>query len=269
MLWSKNGHFISWLVMPLFVFKWTAILTKVPFQPNKLIGNHQLTITPAPLTECHMKPSTSHYFRVPAMLIVLSIIPILAGIVRVHGVVAGELTIENARFFMSPIPIIFHIVTASIFCILGAFQFPQYYRQRWPNWHRLSGRVVITFGLVSALSGLWMTLFYQIPSSLQGNSLYYFRIFVGCAMAVSIVLALISIMKRDISSHRAWMIRAYALGQGAGTQVLVFIPFMIVMGDVTGFLRDMLMISAWVINSIIAEFIIWRSIISKQNYVIS
>ncbi|MDO9176748.1 MAG: DUF2306 domain-containing protein [Agitococcus sp.] len=216
-----------------------------------------------------MKSSSSHYFRVPAILIALSIIPILAGMVRVHGVVAGELTTENARFFMSPIPIIFHIITASFFCILGAFQFPQYYRHRWPNWHRLSGRALIICGLASALSGLWMTLFYPIPSPLQGNSLYYVRILVGCAMSASIVLALISIMKRDVSAHRAWVIRAYALGQGAGTQVLVFIPFMIAMGEVTGFLRDMLMISAWVINSMIAELIIWRSIISKQHYVIS
>ena len=204
------------------------------------------------------------------MLIALSIIPILAGIVRVHDLVAsGELTSENSRFFIAPIPIIFHIIAASFFCILGAFQFPQYYRHRWPNWHRLTGRALIICGLASALSGLWMTLFYQISNSLQGNSLYYVRILVSCAMTASIVLALSSIIKRNISSHRAWVIRAYALGQGAGTQVLVFIPFMIAIGDVTGLLRDMLMISAWVINILIAEFIIWRGISNKQNYVAS
>ncbi len=109
----------------------------------------------------------------------------------------------------------------------------------------------------------------KIPSSLQGISLYYMRILVGCAMSASIVLALISIMKNDITSHRTWVIRAYALGQGAGTQVLVFIPFMLAMGDVTDFIRDMLMISAWVTNSIFAELIIWRSITSKQKNVIS
>ena len=38
-------------------------------------------------------------------------------------------------------------------------------------------------------------------------------------MAASIVLGFTAIRRRDIAAHRAWMIRAYALGLGAGTQV--------------------------------------------------
>jgi hypothetical protein len=196
-------------------------------------------------------------FKVPTLLILLSLVPLLAGIIRIHGLaVGGEITPENVRFFNSPLPIIFHILSASFFCILGAFQFPQYFRNRWPNWHRLSGRALMFFGLISALSGVWMTLFYQIPNPLQGNALYWARLLVGSTMLISLILSLISVMKRNIQSHRAWIIRAYALGQGAGTQVLIFIPVMLVVGDVTGYLRDILMIMAWAINFIIAEFII-------------
>ena len=46
------------------------------------------------------------------------------------------------------------------------------------------------------------------------------RLLVGSAMAASIVLAFTAIRRRDIPTHRAWMIRAYALAAGAGTQAI-------------------------------------------------
>ena len=38
-------------------------------------------------------------------------------------------------------------------------------------------------------------------------------------MAVCLVLGVTAIRRRDIAAHRAWMIRAYAIGLAAGTQV--------------------------------------------------
>lgn len=46
-------------------------------------------------------------------------------------------------------------------------------------------------------------------------------------MAVSILLSLMAIRNKKIAAHRAWIIRAYAIGQGAGTQVLVMLPVML------------------------------------------
>lgn len=37
-------------------------------------------------------------------------------------------------------------------------------------------------------------------------------------MAACLVLGFTAIRRRDIAAHRAWMIRAYAIGLGAGTQ---------------------------------------------------
>ena len=39
-------------------------------------------------------------------------------------------------------------------------------------------------------------------------------------MAVSIVLGYAAIRRGDVIQHRAWMMRGYAIGLGAGTQVL-------------------------------------------------
>jgi hypothetical protein len=52
------------------------------------------------------------------------------------------------------------------------------------------------------------------------------------------------------------MIRAYALGQGAGTQVLILLPWMLLTGHSGGWARDVLMTLAWLVNIAVAEYII-------------
>ncbi len=42
----------------------------------------------------------------------------------------------------------------------------------------------------------------------------------GSAMATGTVLGFTAIRRRDITAHRAWMIRAYALAVGAGTRTI-------------------------------------------------
>jgi hypothetical protein len=42
---------------------------------------------------------------------------------------------------------------------------------------------------------------------------------------ISIVAAVGAIRRCDFVSHGAWMIRGYAIGMGAGTQVLTHMPW--------------------------------------------
>ena len=112
-----------------------------------------------------------------------------------------------------------------------------------------------------------MTQFYPIPPRLQGDLLYGVRLLVGSAMIVSIVLAWTAIMRRDIAQHSAWMIRGYALGQGAGTQVLVMLPWTLIYGEASGLTRDILMSAAWVINLVVAEWIIRRRPTARSGLV--
>jgi hypothetical protein len=58
------------------------------------------------------------------------------------------------------------------------------------------------------------------------------------------------------------MLRAYALGMGAGTQVLIMLPVTLIVGAPTYLLRDVLMTSAWVINAALAEWLIRRGIVT-------
>jgi uncharacterized membrane protein len=167
----------------------------------------------------------------------------------------AEITPANARFFASPLPVVVHIVTSSLFAILGAFQFSTGFRRRWPRWHRVAGRLLVLAGLLVGLSGMWMTLFYPHPIG-DGDLLSALRLLFGSAMIVSIALSFVAIRRRDVRGHRAWMMRGYAIGLGAGTQALVLMVGEMIAGKPNEFSRALLMGLAWVINLAVAEWVI-------------
>ena len=206
-----------------------------------------------------MKNATRIDCKVPLVLLVISAIPLAAGIARLVGLAGNpEISTENARFVAAAFPVIVHILSACLFSILGAFQFSSGLRQRNPGWHRVSGRIVVASGIFVALTGLWMTVTYPIPPELQGGLLYAVRVFVSVAMLHSIFLAVAAVKRGDIATHLAWMIRAFALGQGAGMQVVVLLPWMLLIGKPSMLHRDLLMSLAWLINLLVAEMAIQR-----------
>jgi len=52
------------------------------------------------------------------------------------------------------------------------------------------------------------------------------------------------------------MMRGYAIGMGAGTQALVHLPWLLIVGTPTELARALLMGAGWVINLAVAEWII-------------
>ena len=150
-----------------------------------------------------------------------------------------------------------HIVGASLYCLLGAFQFARGFRRRRPGWHRAAGRLLIPLGLAAALSGLWMTLFYPRPP-VDHQALTGFRLVFGSAMVCCIVLGVAAVRRRDFAGHRAWMARGYAIGLGAGTQVLTHLPWVLLVGQPDGLGRTLLMVAGWVINLAVTEWVLRR-----------
>jgi uncharacterized membrane protein len=225
--------------------------------------NEQITMTQSKASVPIRKRTTSSTqadWLVPTALIALTAVPFLGGAVRLVGLASGaEITPENARFVAVPLPVVIHIINALLFCILGAFQFAPGFRRRRPGWHRRVGRLLVVCGLAAGLSGLWMTQFYPLYPHLQAELLYGFRMLFGSAMVLSIALGLAAILRRDIARHRAWMIRGYAIGQGAGTQALVFLLWLLIFGTPSERTSEVLMGASWLINLVVAEWIIRRN----------
>ncbi len=191
--------------------------------------------------------------------IALSAVPVIASVVRLTELISGaKITPENARFFAAPIPVVVHVVAASIFAVLGAFQFSPSIRRRGPRWHRRAGWVVTACGIVGASSGLWMQATYQLPED-DGALLAAFRVVFGSGMLVSLVLGAVAASQRDFARHGAWMLRGYAIGMGAGTQVLTHAPWVLLLGKPDVLTRALLMGAGWVINLAVAECIIRRT----------
>ncbi len=192
----------------------------------------------------------------PAALLLLSAIPVAAGAVRVTQLTVGvEITPEDARYFAAPVPVVVHIVGASLFSLLGAFQFAPGLRRRRPGWHRAAGRVTAAGGLAAGLSGLWMTLFHPHPDGV-GDLLSGFRLVFGSAMVACIVLGIAAIRRRSVTRHRAWMIRGYAIGLGAGTQALTLGTWTVAVGTPGELGNALLQAAGWVINLAVAERVI-------------
>jgi hypothetical protein len=191
-------------------------------------------------------------------LLVLSALPLIFGALRLTQLAGGpEIMPAQERFDASPLPVVLHIVGAAVYGPLGAFQFAPRFRRRRPGWHRVAGRLLIGCGLLVGLSALWMTLFY--PGA-NGTSalLYTLRLVFGSAMVASIVLGYTTIRRRDVRQHRAWMMRAYAIGLGASTQILTGTAGEIIAGPPSELGNALLIGAGWVINLAVAEWAIRR-----------
>lgn len=206
------------------------------------------------------KKVNKYEWLIPTALILLSLVPALAGTARLVELNTGdaEITSANARFFDSPLPVSVHIVGATLYSILGAFQFAPSFRQRKTRWHRSIGKwILVPSGIAVALSGLWMNQFYALPE-IDGEFLYIQRIIFGSAMFLFIVLAVFAVRRKDYKNHGNWMMRAYAIGLGAGTQVFTHLPWILFFGEPNEFTRALLMLAGWVINLAVVEWIIYK-----------
>ena len=194
----------------------------------------------------------SSTWRAPIALVALGTVPVIAGSLRLVELSGGAGAMpSDARYDASPLPVVLHIVCATVFAILGAFQFSPRFRRRRSGWHRRVGRVLVIAGLGVALSALWLNQFFPRADATR-EVLYPLRMAFGAAMVVTIVLGFVAARRRDFARHRAWMIRSYAIGIVAGTQVFTLGIGGAVFG--TGDLTTALLLAAaWGINLAVAE----------------
>jgi uncharacterized membrane protein len=218
------------------------------------------TPTTAARTPAPARRRTPRGRLVATGLLALTAVPVAAGFYRLVTLATGAtVTPENARYVQSPVPVVVHIVAITGYGIFAVFQFLPRFRRRHRRWHRVAGRILVPLGLAVALSGLWMTLFYP-RTPYDSAVLTGTRVLVVTGMVAALVLGFRAIRRRDVAAHRAWMIRAYAIAMGAGTQAFTNAPYVAATGEQPGpGWRAFLMILGWAINVVVAEYVIRRS----------
>lgn len=201
--------------------------------------------------------SSIRQWRVPIGLILLVAVPVAFAIVRAVELASNPaVTPDNARFLAMPAPILLHIYGGVPYAVLGALQFVPALRRR--SWHRIAGRLLIPCGLAVGVSGVWMTLRGDLPPT-DGTLLNAFRLIVGAFTIAAMVLGFLAVRRRDITAHRAWMMRGYAVAAlGTGTQTVFFGLWMAAFGEPDVTTKALLMGAAWALNLAVAERLIRR-----------
>ena len=106
-----------------------------------------------------------------------------------------------------------HIVPGVIYLVLAPIQLWRGFRDRHIGWHRRIGRVALTAGLVSGVLGFTFGLFFAFGGPIEAVAAVVF----GAWFVACLVTAYRAIRRKDMRTHRRWMIRAFAVGVAVGT----------------------------------------------------
>jgi uncharacterized membrane protein len=183
-------------------------------------------------------------------------IPVMMAAVRVVQIPLGALPEDSLRLASAPAAFFLHSFAGLLFGVLGPLQFVRALRTRFGALHRQAGRVFALAGAGLALSGL--TLLLQVESLATGL-LDAARGVFGLALIAALVLGVAAARAHDTPRHRAWMIRAYALGMGQGTVALVLFPIYLITGEPpVGLATDIVVVGMWLLNIALGEGVVRR-----------
>ena len=199
-------------------------------------------------------------WRVPVLLLIFGAMPAAESVFKIYQIYAERMwgqasVLLSAVQIEMPVPILLHVISALAVCLMGPWQLTPAFRARFPAAHRVTGRIFVAMGVLAAGSAIWMN---EVYPNYAGIVKYYAVHVFGAIMIFALLRGVWAAMHRDIPRHRAWMIRAYAIGLGASTQRLLIIPLFMIFGEMSEIAIGIAMTTGWAINLGVAEWIIAR-----------
>lgn len=186
-------------------------------------------------------------------LAVCTFIPLMTAAVSVVQIPLGALPEDSRRLATVPVAFFLHALSGVLFGVLGPLQFVRALRLRFGTLHRLAGRIFVLAGAGLALSGLGLLL--QVQSITTGL-LDAARGVFGLALIAALVRGVTAARAHDMLCHRAWMIRAYAIGMGTGPVALVMFPIYLVTGEPPmGLASDIVVVGMWLFTIALGEWV--------------
>ena len=191
-----------------------------------------------------------------ATLLFITAIPILVALVRLVQIPTGTLPLESLRFAEVPVRHFAHAAAGAIFALAGPLQFAGVLSRRFGRLHRWTGRAFGIAGLFLGLSGLGLLAEFPTIATLP---LQVTRGLAGVALIAALGLGIRAAIQRRIPAHRAWMIRAYAIGIGSTTISLVALPLLAVGITLEGATFDLTFVATWIATVTVGELVIRRT----------
>ena len=128
--------------------------------------------------------------------------------------VAAQYAALDGLFARYPALTLVHILPGMLFMVLGPIQLSARIRRRNRQLHRVLGRVYMACALVIGVTALVMSVgMPAIGGVVQAAATTVFAIYFLFALG----RAFWHIRRREIAAHRAWMIRAFAIGLAVAT----------------------------------------------------
>jgi hypothetical protein len=157
----------------------------------------------------------------------------------------------RAAFQAHSVGIYTHIFASMLALALGPFQFSSNLRQKNISLHRWSGRAYLSIGVfIGGISGLYVAQFaFGGFVSRAGFTLLALGwLFTG-------LMAYLAIRRRDIQSHRNWMVRSFSLTFAAVT-LRIYLGIFSAVGMTFENFYPWLSWLCWVPNLLLAEWLI-------------
>lgn len=197
------------------------------------------------------------------VLLLCSFVPVMTAAVRVLQIPLGGLPEDSLRLAVVPVDYFMHALSGLLFGLLGPLQWVRALRLRFGALHRLAGRVFVLAGAGLAVSGLRLLFHVQ---SIATGLLDAARGVFGLGLLAALVLGLSAARAHDLSRHRGWMIRAYAIGMGTGPVALVLFPIYLITGQPpTGLASDVVVVGMWLLSIGVGEGVVRRSGKARQR----
>jgi uncharacterized membrane protein len=191
-------------------------------------------------------------YRETVAVVVLILLSIPIGLYAFGFQFAGIGSPEfQARFATSPVMAAFHVVGGGFALIAGGFQFSTRLRRRAPALHRWLGRFYLMVVLFGAIGGA------ALATIATGGLVARVGFFLLAILWLwSGTAAYLAIRRRDIDTHRRWMVRNFALTFAAVT-LRLHLP-MLQFGFDVPFDAAYPVVAwlAWVPNLVVAEWVI-------------
>jgi Predicted membrane protein (DUF2306) len=199
-------------------------------------------------------------FSRPAPLVLalafFTAIPVVMAMVRTVQIPTGTYPEDSLRLAFAPVPWFLHALAGSVFGLAGPVNFALALKRRFGRLHRLTGMAFLIAGATLGVSGLAMLSRVEQQSTLVIDVA---RAAFGLALLVALANAFAAIRAGDVLRHRAWAIRAYAIGMGSGTIAFVFLPIYLITGTPpNGLVADTIYVAWWALNIGGAEWVVRR-----------
>jgi uncharacterized membrane protein len=145
-----------------------------------------------------------------------------------------------------------HILPGALFLLFGFLQFSSRIRARWVAFHRWSGRVLLAAACILIVPALFLGLLTPYGGIGEAIAIALF----GGVFPIILAVGFAAIRRGDVTRHRAWMTRAFAIGVGVSIERLFFGPLDLLLTP-AGFRPPAIFAisiwMAWIVAVVVAE----------------